>query len=215
MTSKPFVASEQTNPELQPDNLGDAMVNAKKSGAGVINWLITTPRSIANKEGAKRLLLAFITGVFYKNREKLGFSVKLKKTGKDESTEIMPEILMADDSGFELKVDSSLGENVLHPFTLEGAGEIKPENGHKPLLMLICLQERFRSEWPGADDSLVTLCDEQGNTVEYVNFSSLEPVIERMGFDYDAARADAVKLGLAEKQVDWSSIQSEIEDCYF
>lgn len=212
-----FAMSEQLDPNLQPDSLDEAMVNAVESDSdaeertfGAVNWLISLPSAL-QQEGGKRLLLGFITGVFVKNQEALGFKVEMK----DDSDQIMPEVLMATTGGFELKVCSTHGENTLHPHTLEGAGEISPAHGHKPLLMMICLQERFQQEWAAANEPLVTLCDEQGNTISYSNFNSLENIIERMGFDYDDVRSDAVKLGLATEQVAWSEIKSEIEDCYF
>lgn len=212
-----FAVSEQLDPTLQPERLDEALVNAVGSDSdaeertfSAVNWLISPPTSL-QQEGVKRLLLGFITGVFVKNREALGFEVEMQ----DNPDRLMPSVLMAEAGGFELKVCPTHGENTLHPHTLEGAGEISHTHGHKPLLMLICLQERFQQEWEAASEPLVTLCDEQGNTISYSNFNSLENIIERMGFDYDAVRSDAVKLGLATEKVNWSEIESDIEDCFF
>lgn len=211
------VVSEQLDPTLQPESLDEALVNAVGSDSdaeertfGAVNWLISPPSTLQQEE-VKRLLLGFITGVFVKNQKALGFQVEMK----DGSDRLMPNMLMALAGGFELKVCPTHGENTLHPHTLEGAGEISHAHGHKPLLMLICLQERFQQEWDTATEPLVTLCDEQGNTISYSNFNSLENIIERMGFDYDEVRSDAVKLGLAAEQVNWSEIESDIEDCFF
>ncbi|MFC6674301.1 hypothetical protein [Marinobacterium aestuariivivens] len=212
-----FAVSEQLDPKLQPDRLDEAMVNAVESDSdaeertlGTANWLISPPKAM-QQEDAKRLLLGFITGVFVKSSKALGFEVEMKK----DSDSPVPDVLMASVGGFELKVCSTFGENTLHPSTLEGAGEITSAHGHRPLLMMICLQERFQLEWPDVTEPLVTLCDEQGNTISYSNFNSLENAIERMGFDYETVRSDAVKLGLATEQVNWSEIQSDIENCFF
>jgi hypothetical protein len=211
-----FAVSEQLDPTSQPDRLDEAMVNAveddfdaEERSSCAVNWLISPPQSM-QQEDAKKVLLGFVTGVFVKSSEGMGFKVKMKP-----SEPPIPDVLMTADGGFELRVSVTPRENVLHPRTLEGAGEISLAHGHKPLLMMICLQERFRSEWTDEKEPLVTLCDEQGNTIEYNNFNSLESVIERMGFDYDLVRKDAVALGLASEQIIWSEIQSDIEDCFF
>ncbi|MCV6020566.1 hypothetical protein OFO93_29055, partial [Escherichia coli] len=103
---------------------------------------------------------------------------------------------MRTDSGYELGVSTGLGENTIHPATLEGAGELRPEHGHKPLLMLVYLQQRFADDFSNVEKPLVAFCDEQGDTFDYERFDSLKPLIERFGFSYDEVRADAERLGL-------------------
>lgn len=108
---------------------------------------------------------------------------------------------MRTDSGYELGVSTGLGENTIHPATLEGAGELRPEHGHKPLLMLVYLQQRFADDFSNVEKPLVAFCDEQGDTFDYERFDSLKPLIERFGFSYDEVRADAERLGLVSELI--------------
>ncbi|WP_024608567.1 hypothetical protein [Pseudoalteromonas sp. TAB23] len=206
------VALEQLEPKLQSDNLDEAMVNALKLDVdnraySTINWHISPPTALQGEE-AKRLLLGFIIGVLNKSGKALG--CKVGANTEDETTDAI-----ATESGFKLKVCSSNKENTLHPKTLEGAGEITNAHGHKPLLMMIHLQKRFHDEWEDAGKPLVNICDEHGKSIIYKDFSSLEGVIELMGFNYSEVRSDATKLKLATEIFDWECTDSDIEDCFF
>ncbi|WP_455692616.1 hypothetical protein, partial [Aeromonas sobria] len=104
----------------------------------------------------------------------------------------------------------------IHPDTLEGAGEIRFEHGHLPLLMLIYLQQQYANTFVGVGNApWVTFCDEQGNPFEYSNFDSLVPFIERFGFSYDEVRKDAERLGLASELIRLAGIETEQEDLFF
>ena len=206
------VALEQLEPKLQPDDLDEAMVNALKLDVdnraySTINWHISPPRALQGEE-AKRLLLGFIIGVLGKSGKALGCKVGV-------STEDDPIEAITTESGFKLNVCSSNKENTLHPKTLEGAGEITNAHGHKPLLMMIHLQKRFHEEWESVSTELVNICDDQGSSIIYSEFSSLENVIESMGFNYSEVRSDAAKLNLTTEIFDWQSANTDIEDCYF
>lgn len=170
----------------------------------IVNWMIYSPEDFV--PGERKVVLKFIEGVFSEQSKALEFKIDMQHN-----------VLMADTSGFELKVCPMNKENTLHPDTLNGAGEILQIHGHKPLLMLIYLKERFQQEWGDVATYLpeVVFCDEQAAIVSYYNFNSLERIIEYMEFDYDAVRRDAVKLGLATEQIDWSKVESDIEDCFF
>jgi hypothetical protein len=182
---------------------------SEKSLFSTVNWLIAPPSQF-QMEGGKEMLKGFIVGAFLKFRKALA----LEEDGSKISEHKLPSVLMKTPSGFKLTVDSTLSENTLHPFTLEGAGEITHADGHLPLLILIALEQRFQNEMVTAEP-LVTFCDEQGNTVSYKKFSSLEQLLQKMGFDYDDVRNDGVKLGLTTEKINLSEIQSDIEDCYF
>ncbi|MFM5361623.1 hypothetical protein ACET98_11070 [Aeromonas veronii] len=176
------------------------------SGGGSINWLFTPP------SGGGQIYKGFILGTFVKAASLIGFTVKRDKS----SDEQLPSVLMHTDSGFELRVDRSLGENTIHPDTLEGAGEIRLEHGHLPLLTLIFLQQQYAMTFIGVGDApWVSFCDEQGNPFEYSNFDSLVPVIERFGFSYDEVRKDAERLGLASELIRLAGIETEQEDLFF
>lgn len=212
----------ETSGQNAPKPLSEAMVNASVSGSdadvnatGVINWMISPPPSLQNKEGRK-LLLDFIAGVFLSKREELGYTVKVSN---DAESKLMPEVLMGDvgSDGFAIEVNSSFGVNTLHPDSLEGAGEITSLDGDKPFLMLLCLQERFSAQWPDVTVPLVQFCDEQGNTIDFQSnrMMSLKEIIDRMGFDFNAFWDAAEKIGIAPERVDLSRLSTEIEDFYF
>jgi len=173
-----------------------------------LNWLLSVPHEIA--EVGTRLVMHLIDEVFAKGADALGFEV-VRHAGSDD---VLPCVLMKTDSGYVIGVDASLGENSIHPLTLEGAGEICPAHGHKPLLMLVYLQQRLRKYFPGASRPLVAFCDEQGNAFDYQRFDSLEPIIKRLGFCYDEVRADAEKLGLVSELIRLADIDAG-QDYFF
>jgi hypothetical protein len=215
-------SSTETSGQNAPKPLSGAMVNASVSGSdadvnatGVINWMISPPSSLQNKEGRK-LLLGFIAGVFLSKREELGYTVKISN---DAESKLMPEVLMGDvgSDGFAIEVNSSFGVNTLHPASLEGAGRSLRSMGNKPFLMLLCLQERFSAQWPDVTVPLVQFCDEWGNTIDFQSnrMMSLKETIDRMGFDFNAFWGAATKIGIAPEQVDLSELNTEVEDFYF
>ena len=81
--------------------------------------------------------------------------------------------------------------------------------------MMIHLQKRFHEEWESVSTELVNICDDQGSSIIYSEFSSLENVIESMGFNYSEVRSDAAKLNLTTEIFDWQGANTDIEDCYF
>lgn len=176
------------------------------TGGCSVNWLSNPPT------GGGQIYKGFLLGTFAKAADLIGFTVERK----DSSDEQLPDVLMRTGSGFELRVDRSLGENTIHPDTLEGAGEIRFEHGHLPLLMLIYLQQQYANTFVGVGNApWVTFCDEQGNPFEYSNFDSLVPFIERFGFSYDEVRRDAERLGLASELIRLAGIETEQEDLFF
>ena len=75
---------------------------------------------LLRKEG-KDIYKDFLNRVFDESATLIDF--KVERDGS--SDELLSGALMRTDSGFELRVDRSLGENTIHPDTLEGAGEIR------------------------------------------------------------------------------------------
>ncbi len=59
---------------------------------------------------------------FAKGAGLIGFEV----ARSEGSNDLLPSVLMRTDSGYELGVSTGLGENTIHPATLEGAGELRP-----------------------------------------------------------------------------------------
>ncbi|MDV0844458.1 MULTISPECIES: hypothetical protein [Gammaproteobacteria] len=171
-----------------------------------VNWLFTPP------PGGGKIYKKFLNRVFAEAATLIEF--KVERDGSDD--EQLSGALMRTDSGFELRVDRSLGENTIHPDTLEGAGEIRYEHGYLPLLILIYLQQQYAYHFVGVSNApWVTFCDEQGNPFEYSNFDSLVPFIERFGFSYDEVRKDAERLGLASALIRLAGIETEQEDLFF
>lgn len=185
--------------------LGKEAPNTSAGGCS-FNWLFTPP------EGGGKIYKDFLNRVFAEAATLIDF--KVERDGS--SDELLSGALMRTDSGFELRVDRSLGENTIHPDTLEGAGEIRFEHGHLPLLMLINLQQQYAYHFVGVSNTpWVKFCDEQGNPFEYSNFDSLVPFIERFGFSYDEVRKDAERLGLASELIRLAGIETEQEDLFF
>ncbi len=176
---------------------------------GSLNWLLSPPSELP--PGDINLFKGFVAGVFAKGAGLIGFEV----ARSEGSNDLLPSVLMRTDSGYELGVSTGLGENTIHPATLEGAGELRPEHGHKPLLMLVYLQQRFADDFSNVEKPLVAFCDEQGDTFDYERFDSLKPLIERFGFSYDEVRADAERLGLVSELIRLAEIDAEQEDHFF
>lgn len=176
------------------------LANEVNATGAAINWLLSA-RDVESKHRGS--LLPFIVETFNQGATVLGYHT--------DDTRLM----VCEDVGFELVVNESLGENTLHPKNLEGAGEITQAQSHLPFLMMLKFQHRIKHEWAHGNKPSLTLCDEQGNVIEYRNFNDLKALIERMNWDYATAYDDAVLLGLAMEAVKWSEIKSEIEDCYF
>lgn len=176
------------------------------AGGCSVNWLFTPPA------GGGKIYKEFLNRVFTEAATLIDFNVERNGSSDD----LLSGSLMRTESGFELRVDRSLGENTIHPDTLEGAGEIRVEHGHLPLLMLINLQQQYAYHFVGVSNTpWVTFCDEQGNPFEYSNFDSLVPFIERFGFSYDEVRKDAERLGLASELICLAGIETEQEDLFF
>lgn len=175
---------------------------------GAINWLITPPSCWG--KGAKEAFLSLVKSAFQDGQRLLTENEVDASNDEEKSSD-----LLIDMNGFKLELCSSLKENTLDPSSCEGAGEFSCLDGHYPLLIFIYLEKRFHEKWKDRDENVVSLCDEQGNIIFYRDFSSLEPIIADMGFDYDEVRNDAAKLGLTTKLVNFSEVKSEIDDCFF
>lgn len=190
---------------LERDNLVVEQTASLRS----LNWLLSPPSELP--PGDMNLLKGFVAGVFTKGANLIGFEV----ARSEGSNDLLPSVLMRTESGYELGVTSGHGENTIHPATLEGAGELIPAHGHKPLLMLIYLQQRFATEFSNVTKPLVTFCDDQGEIFKYECFDSLKPLIKRLDFSYDEFREDAERLGLVSKLIRLADIDTEDEDYFF
>lgn len=181
----------------------------QKTSLGALNWLLSPPSELP--PGDINLFKGFVAGIFAKGAGLIDFEV----ARNEDSNDLLPSVLMRTDSGYELGVSTCLGENTIHPATLEGAGELRPEYGHKPLLMLVYLQQRFADDFSNVNKPLVAFCDEQGDTFVYERFDSFKPLIERFCFNYDAVRADAERLGLVSELIRLSEITTAQDDHFF
>lgn len=181
------------------------MVNATDSASSSISWSITPPDEVDFYQ-----LRYFITGVLTNTGRDLGFHAEIGPEGLD--------FLACKDTGYKIVISNTIGLNTIHKTKLSGAGEIKLADGHKGLLVLLALQERFKSFYTYAKDPLVQFCDEQGNTIELLNksLSTIEGDVKKLGFDFDAFSEDAVRVGgIAVEQVNLSKIKTEVEDFFF
>lgn len=172
-----------------------------------LNWLLTPPAEAV----PRAMFRGYLNEIFSQGALKLGFEIG--QTDPEQS--LLPDVLMHVPGQFELRVEGSLRENTLHPATLEGAGELKALNGHKPLLMLLYLQQRLAQDFSLATNEGLAFCDEQGQTFRYEKFDSLEPLIERFGFDAEQVRRDAEQLGLVAPIIRLAEIQTDAEDFFF
>jgi hypothetical protein len=118
-------------------------------------------------------------------------------------------------TGFELTFSSLPCSNSIDPETLEGSGEIRMEHGHKPLLMLLYLQKWFREEFPKLRTDLLAFATDDGRPFQYRRFDDLKPLVIELGLDTEAVRKDAEQLGLASKVIQFSEIETEVQDHYF
>ncbi|EGA8339127.1 hypothetical protein ACW6AV_003451 [Edwardsiella piscicida] len=167
-----------------------------------LSWLLSPPPVRTGRMGA---LSVFITEVFTQGADLLGF----------EST---PDVLMKTEEGYSLSVDTALGENTIHPDTLVGAGEILPEHGYKPWLMLVYLQQQFQqrsSEFSDEVKPLVEFCDELGTICDFKRFDSYLPLIQRFCFNHDEVRMDAERLGLVSALINLVAVKTDREDFFF
>ncbi|AYV08502.1 MULTISPECIES: hypothetical protein [Gammaproteobacteria] len=204
-----FLDEVLVNAETQTVLEGGSVSAGQTASLGSLNWLLSPPSELP--PGDINLFKGFVAGVFAKGAGLIGFEV----ARSEGSNDLLPSVLMRTDSGYELGVSTGLGENTIHPATLEGAGELRPEHGHKPLLMLVYLQQRFADDFSNVEKPLVAFCDEQGDTFDYERFDSLKPLIERFGFSYDEVRADAERLGLVSELIRLAEIDAEQEDHFF
>lgn len=204
-----FLDEVLVNAETQTVLEGGNVSAGQTASLGSLNWLLSPPSELP--PGDINLFKGFVAGVFAKGAGLIGFEV----ARSEGSNDLLPSVLMRTDSGYELGVSTGLGENTIHPATLEGAGELRPEHGHKPLLMLVYLQQRFADDFSNVEKPLVAFCDEQGDTFDYERFDSLKPLIERFGFSYDEVRADAERLGLVSELIRLAEIDAEQEDHFF
>ena len=172
-----------------------------------LSWMVLPPRL---NEDDKYLLRQILLETFKSGADKFGFDI----SGHGEESGGLPSSLMNTGS-FELSVKSRTGENSIDPNLLEGAGELRHEHGYKPLLMMLYLQKRLKENLPSTGESLLQMADSNGSEITFDRFNNLQPLIEKMGFDFGEVRKDAVKLGLAEEIIDLSSISVPDENFYF
>ena len=171
-----------------------------------LSWMVLPP---SLNEDDKYLLRQILFETFAFGADQFGFGM----SGHCESGGL-PSSLM-DTGSFQLSVKSRTGENSIDPNLLEGAGELRFEHGHRPLLMILYLQKRLKESLPSTGESVVQLADSNGAEITFDRFSKLQPMIEAMGFDFCEVRNDAIKLGLAEEIIDLSSISVPEENFYF
>lgn len=176
-----------------------------------INWLLEPAKDLASVPLRK----GFLTSIFSQSASRLGyrFFTDPYEQPSDDSG-MLPNVLMHTGS-FTLKVASGLAENAINPITLEGGGEIRSEHGHKPLLMLLLLQKRWREEFNTSEGDAVELCDEQGELLDLSRWDSLAKVAVDAGFDTDQVREDAEAIGLIVPLIRLDKIDVDIDDCFF
>ena len=91
-------------------------------------------------------------------------------------------ILSDDISGFCLSFSEKLGENQLCRRTLEGAGEIKPNEGYIPIILFATLGRFMKSNNPFAT-KILHFCNEQGEEIAINDWRNLETELTRMGIE--------------------------------
>lgn len=163
-----------------------------------ISWVLSPPLGLKDKA----LLKGFITGVFARGTSLIG----LEKCNYP--------VLMRTRTDFEIKFSEVPRGNMIVPNTLEGSGEIITEHGHKPLLMLLYLERRFREEFPAHKRGVLSFCTADGKQFDYGQFSDLI----RFGFEPRELRADTERLGLVSERIQpirLAEIDAEIPNFYF
>lgn len=180
-----------------------------------MSWMLHPPKDKASIPLRK----GFILGVFRECAASGALEFSYGKAVPDDpdhdSSGMLPNVLM-DTGVFTLKVEKSLDENVIDPDTLEGGGEITAAHGHKPLLMMLYLQKRWREELNVSEGDAIELCDSEANIFSFTRWDSLLPVLEAFGFDENKVRQDAEAIGLVNKLVRLDLIEDEaIEDYFF
>ena len=180
--------------------------DAESKESESLSWMVLPP---SLNEDDKYLLRQILFETFAFGADQFGFGM----SGHCESGGL-PSSLM-DTGSFQLSVKSRTGENSIDPNLLEGAGELRFEHGHRPLLMILYLQKRLKESLLSTGESVVQLADSNGAEITFDRFSKLQPMIEAMGFDFCEVRNDAIKLGLAEEIIDLSSISVPEDNFYF
>ena len=164
------------------------------------NWLFSP---IEDPQTAM-LVKGFCFGVFAKIAE--SFSTFSQQPDQN--------ILLQDEwSGFQLTFSKSLGENELDPDTWEGAGEVKPEHGHIPILAFALLQKRLNDE--SILSGKLTFGDEGGNIIRFKKWESLSEILERFGVDLELARKHAEMIGLVDPIVRLDELEVSDTNYFF
>lgn len=114
---------------------------------------------------------------------------------------------------FELYFSGSQAGNSIDPVSLRGAGDLRPDDGHLPLLMLFYLSDRLAVELP--NETVLTFSDEEGREVRWFTFGESEDLFRKFGWDIGLLRTDAERLGLVVPTIDLSHIQTNEQNFFF
>lgn len=105
------------------------------------------------------------------------------------------------DEGYQLVFSFGNGENQINPSSLEGAGEVKPEDGYLPILFLAVLQKKIREAVPSLAGTL-TFSNEKGEPIRLDSWPKLKAVYSRHGINetgaFETIRIDAEDIGFVD-----------------
>jgi hypothetical protein len=176
------------------------------------SWLLFPPKD----QSTIPLRKGFIRGVFVEAAKRLGFKhgEDAPNVEKNDADGYLPNVLM-DTGAARIVVDRKMQVNEVNPDTLEGGGSFTAVAGHKPFLMLLYLQKRWREEFNTSEGDTIEICDGQLDLINFTNWESLQPFIERFEFDAPSMRVDAEALGLVVSMLDYDAIGCTEMDAYF
>jgi len=176
------------------------------------SWLLHPPKD----QSVIPLRKGFIRGVFVDAAKRLGFKhvQDAPDVENNDADGYLPNVLM-DTGSARIVVDRKMQDNEVNPDTLEGGGSFTAAAGHRPLLVLLFLQKRWREEFNTSEGDTIEICDAQLDLFDFTNWDSLQPFIEAYQFDAPSMREDAVALGLVAPVLDYDAIGCAEMDAYF
>lgn len=180
------------------------------------NWLLGNTKQIGQPDELN-LLKSLVAQTFIEGSNIFGyeFSATNEIPSGQSHQVLMGAVLMNLKNGFSICCDCTRKENTIDPMYMDGAGEILPEHGYVPILMLVALQRKLNSAFPKLDKPLLSFCDEQGEAIDFNQFDSFRVVVDKFGFDKKSFFKDAEKLNLVAEVIELDEIDSEQENMFF